>query len=523
MRFELLLALVATTIAACARPVAPVAAQRDDDPRTSSQRELAASVETENLEAWRHASGQGRVKSTSGFASSAAQSTRGPLGPLPTPPRFSASRADRAAAYLFAAEMTRALRTRTASEWQALQKAIGHVRPHRGDREVSLAELEAILAAEPDPDVRRQWMGSATAAADALAMSLDELAESGLGRARALGLVNPRTVPAELRTVDWAYVVELARRSLRDSEALYRASLRDLAPARANVAAEALRLEDLPRLLRLEVVDATLTMERLVPIVDRTLVGLGIALETLPLRIDIGAQESVGPRALCFPIAVPQDIRIVVRPSGGLRDYQELFHEVGHGLHFVHTMSRELAFQQFGDASTAEALGILWESVVTSPTWLERFAQASPATQHEVSQVAALRRLTLMRRHAAEVLAYDEAPGKGFAEARARWTSEALGVPLGPLDRLHYLAERPWEQEAAIYLRAHLLAAQLERTLLYRFGDDWWNNPEAGKWLSELWRTGQEMSAEEVAESIGARALDPTPLLLAVAEALSPS
>lgn len=523
MRLEPLVALIATTIAACARPGAPALAEHEP-PRTKSFRsELAASLESESLVAWQRASGQEGPDAASRPATDtgwAAVFVPGLVADRQGPADL---RADRAEAYLFAAHLTRALRARTASETRALQRKIAAIHARHGERTVSLEELDTTLAAEPNPDVRRQWMDSVAASAPVLAQALDSLTETGVNQARALGLVDPRALPAELRTVDWAYVVDLARRSLRDSEALYRASLRDLAPVRAGVDAEALRLEDLPRLLRLDAVDAALPTERLVPIVGRTLEGLGIALETLPLRIDIASPQPLGPRAVCFPVAVPRDVRVVVRPSGGLRDYQELFHEVGHALHFVHTTSGELAFQQLGDASTAEALGILWESVVASPTWLERFAQASVATQHEVSQVVALRRLTLMRRHAAEVLAYDEAPGTGFAAARARWTSKALGVPLGPLDRLHYLAERPWEQEAAIYLRAHLLAAQLERTLLYRFGDDWWNNPEAGKWLGELWQTGQELSAEEVAESIGARELDPTPLLLAVAEALSPS
>jgi hypothetical protein len=57
---------------------------------------------------------------------------------------------------------------------------------------------------------------------------------------------------------------------------------------------------------------------------------------------------------------------------------------------------------------------------------------------------------------------------------------------------------------AACYLRAWALEAIWRRSLVERFGDAWFDEPEAGQWLRGLWRNGQRLRADELlAETLG--------------------
>jgi hypothetical protein len=70
--------------------------------------------------------------------------------------------------------------------------------------------------------------------------------------------------------------------------------------------------------------------------------------------------------------------------------------------------------------------------------------------------------------------------------------------------------EEPWLSDidpgfyVACYLRAWALELSWRRALRERFGETWFLQPEAGKWLLALWRQGQRMDAEELlAETLG--------------------
>ena len=56
----------------------------------------------------------------------------------------------------------------------------------------------------------------------------------------------------------------------------------------------------------------------------------------------------------------------------------------------------------------------------------------------------------------------------------------------------------------ASYLRAWALEARWRAHLRERFGERWFNRPEAGEWLTGLWRQGQRLRADELlAEALG--------------------
>jgi hypothetical protein len=72
---------------------------------------------------------------------------------------------------------------------------------------------------------------------------------------------------------------------------------------------------------------------------------------------------------------------------------------------------------------------------------------------------------------------------------------------------------------SADYLRAWIRTAQLRTHLRERIGEDWWQSPDTGELLRDLFREGTRPSSEDIAARIGFDPLDIQPLVgeLAVA------
>ncbi len=66
---------------------------------------------------------------------------------------------------------------------------------------------------------------------------------------------------------------------------------------------------------------------------------------------------------------------------------------------------------------------------------------------------------------------------------------------------------------SADYLRAWIRTAQLRAYLRETVGAEWWERPETGRFLRDLFVQGTRPSSEEIAERIGFDAFDTRPLL----------
>src|SRR5439155_12533114 len=89
--------------------------------------------------------------------------------------------------------------------------------------------------------------------------------------------------------------------------------------------------------------------------------------------VDDAPHPKKEPRAACFSIRVPRDIRISVKPSGGLEDFHTLFHEGGHSMHQGWTTSPVYEFQQLGNSMTSEGWAEFFSHAWDDPDWLIRY------------------------------------------------------------------------------------------------------------------------------------------------------
>lgn len=243
--------------------------------------------------------------------------------------------------------------------------------------------------------------------------------------------------------------------------------------------------------------------------------------ETLQrILLDVAPRSGKPSRAYVYPAAVPSEIYLSVKPEGGLDDYLSFFHEAGHAQHFAY-VAPTVAFPRalLGNNTVTETYAYLFQNLFLNRHWLEHKAGLSAGEAAQVVVRRALEDLYMLRRYASkmqfELLLYDNesagdsggndaanaekgskyqtllSEGTGFRYDAAGWTRD--------VDARFYVAD---------YFTAWSLEAQLRETLTKRFGspavdgEDWYLNPEAGRFLKELWAEGSP-SQSELSQKLG--------------------
>src|SRR4030095_10655938 len=209
------------------------------------------------------------------------------------------------------------------------------------------------------------------------------------------------------------------------------------------------------------------------------------------------------PRAFCVPISIPEDIRLVIRPTGGQSDYQAFLHESGHAQHYAWASpDLQPEFKYTGDYALTETYAFLFNHLISDSNWLGAFAGIK--NSNEFTRSVMLARLVTVRRYVAKLLYErqlhldDDLAGAGelFAELQTNATS----FKSDPSDFLSDLDDSFY---SASYLRAWAFEVSLREYLKTRFGSQWWASRRTGDFLKEMWETGDRYSADEMAAQIG--------------------
>ncbi len=249
----------------------------------------------------------------------------------------------------------------------------------------------------------------------------------------------------------------------------------------------------------------------LLPAVSRWLTDIGFtpnAEGRIQLDVDDRAARPQPPFAAV--LKVPDDVRLVVRASGGLTDYAQLLHEYGRAQQAAH-VSRNAPVEErrLGDASIGETYGLLFEHLLLDEAWHRRYLRAPQASAKEAARLAAFSDLAALRRFCAqlpyELALYERGVTAAVAEEYEERMSAALfvGVP-----RANFLVDVAPALYSTRCVRAWALEARLHQLLQQRFNEDFWRNPAAGSWLKNLFSRGQREDADAVAQELTGRPLE---------------
>ncbi|MCC6158824.1 MAG: hypothetical protein IT350_12295 [Deltaproteobacteria bacterium] len=419
----------------------------------------------------------------------------------------------RALEYLHAYLMQETIYAETPELDDAIGNFLGNAVFLIDGQEYDFQELSSLLGREPDPARRADLSHAATPILRDLQPRMIEKIRRHEELARSFGLPGYIELSERLRATSFATLAEQARAFLDDTHAAMHRLLEWAVPRRLGIAVTGLRRPDLPALLRHPRADAFFPREGIVAVMDRFLDQLGI--DPGVVIIDDEDRPKKNPRAACFPIDVPGDVRISIKPGGGLEDYTTWFHEMGHAMHFAHTATPVFEFQQLGPSAVSEAFAFLFESVFESRYFLREEMGLSVEAVEETARHGAFVKLYMVRRHCAKLL-YELDLFGGVMDPRdsyRRHLSRAYGIDLTAEDAERFLLDMDDFFYCADYLRAWFLESQLERALTSRFGERWYRTVEAGTFLKDLWSRGSRETAEEIAASIGDHGVTPHALV----------
>jgi hypothetical protein len=380
------------------------------------------------------------------------------------------------------------------------------------DQAVPYRAVPLRLANEPDAQRRHDLDERWRAVTTTLNPLYEERHRAVLESSQALGRSDYVALTDELRDLHLADLSEAARRFLDVTAQTYHEALDDLLGTIGLAPADAAPC-DLAWLFRMPQHDARFTTRGRLPALHRSLRDLGVDFEeSTTVVLDAEPRPLKAARAFCVPLAIPEDVRLVMAPVGGRLDYAALFRLAGRAERYVHT-DRTLLFpyKWLGDGSVTASHGLLFEHLLAEPAWLERYLEFDNPTDY--LRLAWFDYLYRARRDAAGLL-YAQELHRGddyerLAQRYAELFTGTLGVEHSPEC---YLTDAGEGFASAERFRALVFEAQHRRYLQREYDEEWYRVPRAGRFLRDLWREGQKYPVDELARYMGYAGLDLRPL-----------
>jgi hypothetical protein len=300
---------------------------------------------------------------------------------------------------------------------------------------------------------------------------------------------------------------------LAETEGLYERALERLLDLRLGLRLDQVARYDTPRLFRAEHWDAAFPAGRMLAALKATLAGLGI---------DLRGQQNVE-IDVCAPIEIPGRIVLVISPIGGPDDWRALFHEAGHTEHYAHTPA-DLPFEyrRRGDDAVTEGWAFLFEGLISAPAWLTRLLGEEEA--RELVWEGAVQKLYFVRRYCAKLQYELELhAATDLTKMPSRYVELQRKATLIEPSAADYLRDLDEGFYCTSYLRAWAFEARVSAHLCKRFGPGWFESPEAGRLLRELWSQGQRLNADELLHELDGSRLDLVTLAAELRETLEPA
>jgi hypothetical protein len=406
------------------------------------------------------------------------------------------------------------------------------------DKPVAFNDLPNLVSQEPDAG-RRQAIFQAMnkVRVEKLNPILEKKEETAQAAARQTGFADYVALSEELRGAKLDDLLAQGVAYEKATETLFRAQLDRVAREELGIGREKLRAADFGRLWKsprlAKYFDGALELKALTAFLS----GIGLDLHTAAggdVFVDDGQNPKKRPRAFVEPVDPPGDVRLSVKPTGGLDDYQTLFHEAGHAVHFASATIMPVELKLLGSGAPTEGFGEFFRHAFSDPRWLVRYraflkAQGQPvpsdAELGAIERRLAVREMIYLRRYAFAKIAYElrlhgrpaseiapalallPAPDQAANDLRELYRqlfSAAYAFELNDDEAQAFRSDVDDTFYAADYARAFVLAGMMHEGMRRKFGQDWYANAEVGKFLrAELFAPGTSLTSEEVAQRMG--------------------
>ena len=383
-------------------------------------------------------------------------------------------------------------------------------------KEIGYYEVNTIMANEPDRQRRARLYAALDPILDSLNVIHKEIEQVNQRLAKDLGYPDYTAMAEDIKGFSLKECRELSEEILAFTHSSYTKLLKEMLAGQLKMAPENFFRADVAALLRNKQFDKYFPESSMIDAVKKTYAGLGVDIDRQKnLTIDSDKRPTKNPRAVCYAIDIPSDVRLSIKPIGGYDDYSALFHEMGHGQHYANTKENALEFKYMGEWTVTENYAFLSQYLLANQAWLRLHTTMPIPALKDFVRFQAFYRLYFVRRYAAKVL-YELELHSGVNSPQTRYVelqSAAIGFNTLPSDEKRYLADIDALYYSASYLRAWLLEAQLNAALIKEFGVNWFENPRAGERLRSLWAKGDRLNGDELATLIGYDGIHPNALM----------
>ncbi|MGH8059165.1 MAG: hypothetical protein ACREOH_18340 [Candidatus Entotheonellia bacterium] len=217
--------------------------------------------------------------------------------------------------------------------------------------------------------------------------------------------------------------------------------------------------------------------------------------------------------AWCAPIEIPQEIRLLLAPIGGMQGAARALHQAGQALLLASfPADAPLELRCFPDPSLLEGQAQVCEGLVRDPLWVEIYRHVrQPA---EALRLARVERLFIVRRYIGKCLyeraLYEDTLLDGKDEAYVDALRRACGFSYSDA---YFLYDVEPGFASFWRLRGWLLGAYLHDRLCRQYTEEWFRQPEALGALLELWYQSPSLTVEALVERVGGPTLDVAPIV----------
>lgn len=311
---------------------------------------------------------------------------------------------------------------------------------------------------------------------------------------------------------------------LKKTEDMYIDTLSFFAKKKLGLGIDKLKRHDLMYMNRSQEFDKYFPKSRMMEKMSGFVSKMGIDITANnKISFDIESRENKSPRAFCSPVRIPHEVYLVLSPRGGKDDYTTFLHELGHALHFANIDTKVgFEYSWFGDNSVTEGFAMNLDHLTLNPLWMKKVLDVDFEKNKDYFIQRNFDELMMLRRYAGKIdyeirLAESETLD-GMDELYADILTKANKIQYS---KETYLQDVDGYFYTARYIRAWMFQENLNEVLKQKFNEDWFLNPDAGKFLLDIYSYGQKYSADELMKMFGNADLSVEPLYKNISKVLS--
>jgi hypothetical protein len=214
------------------------------------------------------------------------------------------------------------------------------------------------------------------------------------------------------------------------------------------------------------------------------------------VHIDTQNRKNKYPSPICFFVQVPNDIRVLYKSESPYFDLQGCYHEMGHAVHASTINPQSEYWNRYCfSMGIAEVFSIFLERLTKYSKYLSSIGTKNTLLFKEIESRNKFMELFFVTFYTANSLMKAEFWHKALSiektsDLYAKVIKEYTGFEIpGEYWMLHHILPDSI-MYVPIYLIAAVRAAEFEHHVQDRFGNKWWTQVEAGKYIREIMEPG---------------------------------